>query len=164
MGSGKSTFGRQLATYAGFSFIDLDELFEKTYQISILDFFNAHSEQEFREKETALLRQTNSNQNTVISLGGGTPCYNNNMEWLLENGVCLYLKLSPKALQYRLLHSRKKRPLVINKTPDELLLFISNLLEKREVFYLRSDIILSGIDLKSTPLKDTYNMILNFLP
>lgn len=161
MGSGKSTFGKQLATYAGFSFLDLDQQFEKTHNTPILDFFQEHSEDEFREKETALLRQTNSLDRVVISLGGGTPCFHNNMYWLLENGLSIYLKLSPKALQYRLLHSKKKRPLIQEKTPTELLAYIHELLEVRETFYEQAHLTLSGINLKSTPINDTFRMIMN---
>lgn len=148
MGSGKSTYGKQLASSIGYSFVDLDLLFEKEYRTTVFDFFENHSEEEFREKESLLLRQTHLLNNTIISLGGGSPCFQNNMDWILKNGICIYLKLSPKALLHRFLNSKKKRPLLKNIPSEDLLSFIEETLTKREFFYQRAHLTLSAIDLK----------------
>ena len=161
MGSGKSTFGKQLAHYAKCPFIDLDKHFEKTYHTSILDFFTHHTESEFREKEAALLRASDFPAQAVISLGGGTPCFYDNMDWLLKDGLCVYLKLSPKGLQYRLLHSKKQRPLLQGKSPEELLTYIDTLLQEREKYYEQAHLIIPGIILKSAHKSETFRRIMN---
>lgn len=159
MGSGKSTYGKQLASNIGYSFVDLDLLFEKEYHTTVFDFFENHSEEEFREKESLLLRQTHLLNNAIISLGGGTPCFQNNMDWILENGICVYLKLSPKALFHRLLNSKKKRPLLKNMSSEDLLRFIEDTLTEREIFYQCAHLTLSAIDLK----KNKDNLVQLFL-
>lgn len=160
MGCGKTLFGKRLASYSHFDFIDLDVCFEQTYQTTILDFFASHTEAEFRKIESALLRQTIHKNNVVIALGGGTPCFHNNMDWLLEAGLCIYLQLTPKALQYRLLHSKKTRPLLLGKTPDELLDYVTSTLADREKYYNRAHLILPGINLKDEPIELSFQKII----
>lgn len=161
MGCGKTLFGKRLASYSHLDFIDLDVCFEQTYQTTILDFFASHTEAEFREIESTLLRQTIHKNNVVIALGGGTPCFHNNMDWLLEAGLCIYLQLSPKALQNRLLHSKKTRPLLIGKTPDELLAYITSTLAEREKFYNQAHLIMPGISLKANPIEQSFQKIID---
>lgn len=161
MGSGKTIFGRRLAAYSNFDFLDLDAYFEEKHQINMLDFFASHSEAAFREMESKLLRETIQRDQLVISLGGGTPCFHNNMDWLLETGLCVYLQLSPKALHNRLLHSKKKRPLLLGKTPDELLTYVSSTLAEREKYYLRAHIIIPGISLKADPIEQSFQKIID---
>ena len=160
MGSGKTSFGRKLAAYSGFDFKDLDVMFEEKEKTSIHSFFKTYGENEFRKKETELLRQTSEIDSVVLSLGGGTPCFYDNMDWLLENGLCIYIQLSAKALRYRLLQSLKDRPLIEGKSPDKLLAFIRSTMTEREPFYCRSHVILPGMDLRSTPMEDTFQKII----
>lgn len=160
MGSGKTIFGKRLAAYSDFDFLDLDACFEEKYHIDILDFFTSHTEVEFRKIESNLLRQTIYRDRLVISLGGGTPCFHNNMEWLLKAGLCVYLQLSPKALHNSLLHSKKKRPLIIDKSPDELLQYIKITVAEREKFYNQAHLVIPGINLKANPIEQTFQMIM----
>lgn len=135
MGSGKTTVGKKLATQLDLDFIDLDLFIEEKYKISIPDIFDRFDESVFRKIEHETLMETKSFQNTVISTGGGTPCFYNNMDIINANGTSVYLKLHPKSIQKRLLESKKKRPLVMNKGEDELFNFIQLKLEEREQYY-----------------------------
>lgn len=141
MGSGKSVIGRKLANMIKFGFLDIDEEFERKYKISIDNFFTKYSEQEFRQMESKLLIDTKNLENYVISTGGGTPCYNDNISLIKKNGVSVYLKVSAAVLVQRLSSSHKARPVLQGKTQAELETHITELLKMREPFYSRADYI-----------------------
>jgi shikimate kinase len=147
MGSGKSTLGKKLSRAINYSFIDLDNLIEECAHYSIETIFKRFDETVFRKLEKEALYSTLSMSNTVISTGGGTVSYDRNMEWIKKNGLSIYLKLSPKSLQTRLLASKKKRPLIKSKKEDELLQFIENHLAEREIYYTQADIVVKGENL-----------------
>lgn len=141
MASGKSTLGKKLANKLEFDFIDTDDLIEKSEQISINEIFETKGEDYFRLLEKKLIEKL-PNENTVIAVGGGLPCYSDNMKSLNSKGCTVYLKRPAKELFNRLLNAKNKRPLVKNLSEDELLLFIEKKLKGREVFYEQSQIIL----------------------
>ena len=145
MGCGKSTFGKRLARQMDFDFIDLDKLFEETYKICISNFFAKYGEEMFRKIEHELLIKTIDNQNAVISCGGGTPCYFDNMDLMNAAGLTIYLRLSPPALVNRLENSRKERPLLQKLPGIDLLEKITAHLHQREAFYLKSQMELDGL-------------------
>ena len=149
MGCGKTTVGKRLATYCGFSFVDTDKLFEKKHNCSITSYFEQYGEDVFRKEETLLLKETLSLENTVIAVGGGTPCFHDNMDWMLSHGICVYLEMPPKALYNRLKNSKLNRPLL---QTDNLLENIQNLLSQREQYYQKANIILSGLDIEVNKL------------
>lgn len=138
MGSGKSTIGRKLANALGWRFIDMDHHIEKQYGKSISGIFKDEGENKFRELEQRAVKESCIWQKTVVSTGGGTPCFNNNMELLTSNGLCFYLYMPPKALADRLLQSKKERPLIKDLSLSELENFIKNNLQEREEFYYKS--------------------------
>ena len=144
MGSGKSTAGKKLAALLGWSFIDLDKKIEEQTGMTISDIFTQHGETYFRNVESAVLRSLITQKNAVISTGGGTPCYGDNMDFMLETGLTLYLKLTPGQLKGRLLNSKGERPLLKNLDKDNLLDFIEEKLSYREKWYCRSDITFEG--------------------
>jgi shikimate kinase len=135
MGSGKSMIGKKLAASLNFPFIDIDNEFESQYKISIDRFFKKYSELVFRNLESKILRQTSALDDVVISTGGGTPCFYNNMEFINQNGISIYLKVSPESIQRRIVNSTKPRPLLINIPDNQLLDRIKSLLGDREQFY-----------------------------
>ncbi len=135
MGSGKSALGRQLAGLMNTGFLDLDEMFEERYHISIFDFFEKYDEDKFRRIEKELLFETAALANIVISTGGGTACFYDNMKFIMENGVSVYLRMTSSELAMRLKNVRKKRPLLKDLPPDGLETWISSQLLAREVFY-----------------------------
>lgn len=144
MASGKTNLGREMAEAAGFSFADLDELFEEKYKVSILEFFEKYGEELFRKFEREILLETAALDNVVISTGGGTPCFFNNMDFILENGRSVYLKMPVSLLAARLSAIRKKRPLLKEVSSPELEDHIASHLKEREAWYLRADIVAEG--------------------
>ena len=144
MGSGKSRFGRKLANRLGYDFIDLDDLFEERYKISIFDFFNKYDESDFRKVEHELLEETLLLERIVISTGGGTPCFFDNMKKIREHGTSIYMKLEPEMLIARLKTVKKKRPLLQKKSLPEIELFVREQLRQREYFYQQADFTIDG--------------------
>jgi len=140
MGSGKSTIGKALAREWGYTFIDLDNYIEEKYRLKIPGIFDKYGEQGFRKLEgQALAEVINKNSKAIISLGGGTPCFENNMDLIKSITQSIYLKISPSELTKRLSRSANPRPLVQNKNSEELKEYVTLELQKREVFYQQAD-------------------------
>jgi shikimate kinase len=147
MGSGKSTMGKKLAAALGWSFIDLDRKVEEYTGKSIPGLFEQYGEEYFRNVETEVLKSLESVNDTVISTGGGTPCNDGNMDYMVETGLTLYLKLTPGQLRSRLHESSTERPLLKDLDYDSLLEFITGKLALREKWYNRAEITVEGMDL-----------------
>lgn len=147
MGSGKTTAGKKLASLLGWSFIDLDKKIEEFEGKTISEIFAVNGEEYFRIAESRLLKNLNAGKDTVISTGGGTPCYSNNMNIMLESGLTIYLKLTPLQLRSRLSESKGDRPLIKDMDNEMLLSFINKKLSAREKYYKQSVITVDGIDL-----------------
>ncbi len=143
MGSGKSTWGRKIATRLDANFVDLDRLIELESGQSIPEMFAAYGESGFREREAEILRALPSKSGnysdskpTIVATGGGTPCFHQNMSWMNEHGVTVYLNLSPRALWDRLRHSDPaKRPLISKFDESQLLHYIEEKSKERAPFY-----------------------------
>ena len=144
MYSGKSTFGRKLAAEKGLDFLDLDRAFEERYHYTVQRFFEQFGEKAFRILENEMLRSTANLDNIVVATGGGTPCHSDNMDFILKNGIAVYLRMSVDALVQRALASRNPRPTMRGLTEAELRGRIEAQLKEREVFYLRAPIVLDG--------------------
>ncbi len=142
MGCGKSTIGKLLASRTGLQFIDFDEFIEKKEGKSITAIFKQHGEVYFRKKEHQYLNELlNSAPEAVISLGGGTPCFGNNMELLLESKAkVVYLKAKIDTLTQRLLKEKDQRPLIKDIPDTELEEFIRKHLFERNYFYLQAPV------------------------
>ena len=143
MTSGKSTIGKLLAEDLKYEFIDLDEYIEQKEQKTIRDIFKDSGEIYFRKIETQYLKEViTQEQNVVLSLGGGTPCYSNNMMLLQEADkvTSIYLKVSIPNIVKRLKTGKHQRPLVAHlNTEDELLEFVGKHLFERTQFYNLAD-------------------------
>ncbi len=144
MASGKSNLGRQLAEKLNVQFIDLDYLFEERYKISVLDFFEKYDEQAFRIIERSLLAETTQIEDVVISTGGGTPCFFDNMEVIKMAGTSIYLNWELPALLARLKMVKRKRPLLKNIPAGDLEITVAAQLRDRSYFYNQADIIMAG--------------------
>ena len=140
VGCGKSTWGKKLAEKLDCAFIDIDKRIEAIEGGTVAEVFKIKGEEYFRKLEADVLRSTVLEKNAVISCGGGTPCYFDNMEWMKQRGKTVYLNLSPENLFGRLRTRKEKRPLIANLDDDQLRDFIFQKLSEREAFYLQADI------------------------
>ncbi len=146
MGAGKTTLGGRLAIKLGYPFIDLDKLIvEKTGQ-TIAEYFDAFGEKAFRKFERDTLQADFFPNDCVIATGGGAPCFYDNINWMNEAGITVYLSLSPKALAARLEKGKHKRPLIRDLSQEELITYIEERLQEREKFYNQAKITVKGID------------------
>ncbi len=142
MGSGKSYTGKKLAARLGLPFVDLDQMIEKRAGKSISALFEEQGEARFRQFERETLHETNKHLAAVVSCGGGVPCFHQNMEWINQNGISVYLKTNHDILFQRLKNGRQQRPLLRGKTDEELRLYIEEKLKEREPFYNQAHIVL----------------------
>ena len=138
MGSGKTTVGRQLALALGRTFYDLDWYIEMRYHRSVAQLFAERGEDGFREMERNMLHEAAEFEDTVLSCGGGTPCFFDNMEYICSVGESIYLKATPEVLAQHLKMRKVERPLLTGKTEEELLDYIRTSLKEREPFYLQA--------------------------
>ncbi len=147
MGAGKTTITKLLANKLSLPFYDTDQEIEKKQKRSVSEIFKKDGELYFRMLETELLE--NINQNSIIACGGGLPIHNNNMGLINSKGISIYLKASNNCLFNRLKNEKQSRPLIDNKTDEELEFFLKNELQNRSPFYnLANHTIL--VDNKST--------------
>jgi len=154
MGSGKTTIGKKLARRMQFNFIDLDDFIENKEGKKIREIFAASGEKEFRQIEAENLRLLEKIQNTIISVGGGAPCFHENIEWMNQNGFTVYLKQSPGSLFARLKSSKGKRPLIKGLKKKELYEFIVKNLQERSLYYEQASLIVDSKNLKPKDLEE----------
>ena len=144
MGSGKSTAGRKIASALGWNFIDLDRKIEERAGKTIPLIFAQEGEDHFRIIESEVLKSIDNLSETIISTGGGTPCHGDNMEFMVDTGLTIYLKLTPGQITERLLNSSGERPLLKNVPDDKLIFFIEEKLAFREKWYSKAKITTPG--------------------
>ena len=147
MGAGKTTAARRLANHLGWEVVDTDAMFEEKYKISVCDFFNKYDEPLYRKLESEVLKSTADLENVVVSTGGGTACYFDNMEWMNQHGLTVFLRISQKAVVDRLVHAKRKRPLAEGKTEAELTEFVNRHYTSRLPFYEQAKITVKAEDL-----------------
>ena len=135
MGAGKTTVGKELAEKTGLSFIDLDVFIEERYHRTVSRLFAEYGEDKFRDIERRLLHEVAEFEDIIISTGGGTPCFFDNMEFMNAAGKTVYLQVSVDELAARLETCRHTRPVLQNRTGEELKSFITDSLQKRLPFY-----------------------------
>ena len=142
MASGKSTIGREISKKLDMKFIDLDDYISKREKRSISEIFKVEGEIYFRRIESLYLGEIlNSKDSFILSLGGGTPCYSNNMELILNSDASsIYIKASIKTLVSRLIAEKNKRPLVADLEDDKLIEFVAKHLFERRFFYEQASI------------------------
>ncbi|MEW6773469.1 MAG: shikimate kinase [Bacteroidota bacterium] len=141
MGSGKTTIGREMAQKSGKPFIDLDAYIEQQEGKTIVEIFENYGEQKFREIESFYLKQVLALQDdTIIALGGGTICNEENLNLVLSNAWLITIMPSVDVLVERLWNERYKRPLIKNiSTKEALKIFIEQKLSERMPYYEKAD-------------------------
>ena len=135
MGAGKTTVGKCLAKELNMDFYDLDWYIESRMRKTVKQIFDEYGEDGFRKIEHNMLHEVAEFENVIISCGGGTPCFFDNIEYMNQQGETVFLKASPEVLYGHLKMGKTVRPLLLNKTPEEVKIFINEQLEKRNLYY-----------------------------
>jgi len=135
MGVGKTTVGRLLAQQLRLPFYDLDWYIESRRHKSVAQIFEEEGEEAFRRIEYNMLHELAEFEDVVISCGGGTPCFFDNIGYMNRQGHVVYLKATPHVICQHLRMARVERPLLKGKTPDELTAHIERQLREREPYY-----------------------------
>jgi len=138
MGCGKTTFGKALSAATGLRFIDLDLYIEQRFHKTVRQIFDDEGENRFRQIEKEMLHETGEFSDCIISCGGGTPCFFDNMEYMNSKGTTLWLQTSNESLLSRLVRKRDKRPLLAGHTDEEIYEIITRQLKERAPFYSKA--------------------------
>ena len=151
MGSGKTTLGKKTASLLELNFIDLDDYIEQKERKSVNAIFDEKGETGFRNIEAQCLKEIlKITEATLISLGGGTICFGNNLTLIKKSGLLIYLELTPQDLAIRLIKEKHQRPLLKNVSESDLKKTIEDKLAQRKKFYHQAHITLNALNL--TPL------------
>lgn len=149
MGSGKTTLGKAFAKACGLSFVDLDWYIEERTHRSIREIFAEKGEDGFRELEKNMLHEASQFENVVIACGGGTPCFYNNMDYMNSCGITVFLDTSIESLFRRLKVAKMNRPLLADKSDEELMQTIKDGLNKRISYYSEAKLRIDGSRLEN---------------
>ncbi|MBN1119171.1 MAG: shikimate kinase [Bacteroidales bacterium] len=153
---GKTTIGKKVANRLNLEFIDLDEVIEKKENKTIPELYSEIGDEKFRILEWKALKDVIKKDNIVVSTGGGAPCHCDNMNLMEEHGDVIYIHLDSDTLVSRLKRATKDRPIVLNKTDEELREYVLNQRNNCEHHYARAKYTVEGKDL-------TVDRILNAL-
>lgn len=139
MASGKTRKGREMAAELGVRFIDLDAYITERERRTIPEIFAAAGEKGFRKMESSYLKEVcELYESFVLSTGGGTPCFNENMEYMNSQGHTIFLNTEVPVIVERLIRGKHKRPLVSKLNDTELYDFVSRHLQERLPFYRKA--------------------------
>ena len=144
MGAGKTTLGKAFARALGLTFVDLDWYIEERYHKTIRQIFTERGEDGFRELEKRMLHEVGDFENVVISVGGGTPCFFDNVEYMNRVGETVFLDVAVNVLFRRLKVAKQQRPLLAEKNDEELMAFIVDALQNRLPFYTQAKHVFNG--------------------
>ena len=143
MGSGKSHISNLLSEKINFQLFDLDKVISNHYQQTIPEIFKKKGEIFFRKLEKETLESILKNENKcILSVGGGTPVYYNNMDLLNDNTITIYLRANVNTLTERLIKQKEKRPIIAKISDEDLPEFIAKHLFERNIFYNKSQFII----------------------
>lgn len=145
MASGKTTVGKELAHALGFKFVDLDEYIEVKHKRTVKQIFETKGEEYFRIAENEALKEVSSfNGDFVVSSGGGTSCFYNSMDYMNRVGMTVYLRMDVSTLVSRLINEKVTRPLLQDKTKDELNDYIIRVLDERKKYYEKAKVVVDA--------------------
>ena len=138
MGAGKTTLGKAFARAMGLTFIDLDWYIEERFHKTIRELFTERGQDAFRDLERRMLHEVGEFEDVVISVGGGTPCFFDNVDYMNSVGETVFLDVDIPVLFRRLKIAKHQRPLLDGKSDEELMQFIQESLQNRLPFYTRA--------------------------
>lgn len=156
MGCGKTTLAGKLAEALGFEAIDLDRFIEERNFKSVPALFEVFGEKHFRHLERKALEEVAQFSNVVVSTGGGAPCFFDNMEFMNNSGITVYLETPVEILAQRLLRSKTDRPLIRGKQPGEIEITIREMLEQRSPYYQKARLVVQN---REQPLNDVLDAL-----
>ena len=155
MGSGKTLVSKELSVLNNFKNFDLDTEISKQNNSSITEIFKKKGEIFFRKTEKEVLEKILSTEkNIILSLGGGTPCYYNNIDSINEKTISIFLKTNVKTLAQRLSSEKDKRPLIQNISNEDLPEFIAKHLFERNPFYNQAKITINTDNLSAREIAE----------
>ena len=155
MGSGKTLVSKELSILNNFKIFDLDTEISKQNNRSITEIFKEKGEIFFRKTEKEVLEKIlSSEKNIILSLGGGTPCYYNNIDSINEKTISIFLKTNVKTLAQRLSSEKDKRPLIQNISNEDLPEFIAKHLFERNPFYNQAKITINTDNLSAREIAE----------
>lgn len=147
MGSGKTHWGKQVAQRLCLPFYDLDEVITNEEQKTIPDIFAGEGEEYFRSREKEILEKlVDENTNMVLSCGGGTPCFFNNIDFMKKYGTVVWLNTQVDVLMQRLMKEREQRPLLKDISDADLRHYIIRKLNERRMYYEQADVVIDKED------------------
>jgi shikimate kinase len=159
MGSGKSFYAKGLSEFLHVPFVDLDQFIEEKQDMPITEIFEKKGESGFRSLESVAIKQVYADLLTkttetqrkndilgIISCGGGTPCFNENMEWMNQHGLTVWINPTEELILDRLMKEKKTRPLVASLPEDALKGFIHQKLVERKPYYEKAQAVISQSD------------------
>jgi shikimate kinase len=153
MGSGKTHWGNLLAVKMDLPFFDLDTVISKTEELTISQVFSIKGEEYFRYKEKEVLEElVSDHERFILSCGGGTPCFFNNIEFMKKSGKVVWLNTSIETLKERLLKERMLRPLIRSIGDRELRTYIIRKLGERKMYYEQADMMVNEESISIEPL------------
>lgn len=147
MGSGKTYWAERLKKKHKIPAYDLDNLVEIMEERSVAEIFKDDGEDFFRKEEAKMLRLFREKKQFILSCGGGTPCYNDNMTWMNKNGITIWINEPLDVLAERLKNGREHRPLLKDLNDDQLVPFLQTMLSKRVEYYSQATHILEPAEL-----------------
>lgn len=163
MGSGKTTTGKKLAASLQWAFVDLDRKIEESSGKTISEIFSESGEEYFRKIENDQLQKLDIEEDTVISVGGGTPCFSDNMHFMNKTGIVVYLRMTPGQLESRLSPEPDRRPLLSDINENDRYRYISEKLSEREIYYNMAAVIEDAINLNIGDLTDKLKTLMRDL-
>lgn len=152
MGSGKTFWAEKLKKKLKVPAYDLDNLIEIMDERSIAEIFEQSGEEYFRKEEAKMLRLFKEKKQFILSCGGGTPCFSDNMNWMNKNGITIWLDEPLEILAERLDNQKEHRPLITNIKSSELVAFLKEKLNERLTYYQQSQHRLSSIHITESNL------------
>ena len=165
MGSGKTLVSKELSILNNFKIFDLDTEISKQNNRSITEIFKEKGEIFFRKTEKEVLEKILSTEkNIILSLGGGTPCYYNNIDSINEKTISVFLKTNVKTLAQRLSSEKDKRPLIQNISNEDLQEFIAKHLFERNPFYNQAKITINTDNLSAREIAEEILTQIKLIP
>jgi len=144
MGCGKSYYAKLLAEQLKVTSYDVDFLVESNEEKTISEIFEEDGEAYFRKKEAEILRWFAEKKKFIAATGGGTPCFHDNMQWMNQQGITIWINEPIEVLAKRLETEKEHRPLISGLSDDELKSFLKKQFKERMDFYMRATITTSS--------------------